>query len=301
MCARRRKFITLLGGAAAAWPLAARAQQASTVPKVGFVFPGPEAYAQTRAALVFDGLRSQGFHDPNQVALLVRATGGDPARLAPLLADLISSKVDILLPMAGTALAVHSAAPGILIVTYDLELDPIESGMVSSLAHPRNVTGIFLDLPEFSTTWLELLKEAVPRLASIVVLWDPSTPATAQRTAVLAAAKRLNIATEVMDVKAPAELDAVFETASAHRPDGLLMLSAPVLSIYSQHIAELTLKHRLPAISMFSSFARTGGLLAYGPNLEDLYREVGVMTGKVLKGTKPADLPIERPAASSWW
>jgi putative tryptophan/tyrosine transport system substrate-binding protein len=113
---RRRKFITLLGGAAAAWPLAARAQQASTVPKVGFVFPGPEAYAQTRAALVFDGLRSQGFHDPNQVALLVRATGGDPARLAPLLADLISSKVDILLPMAGTALAVHSAAPGILIV-----------------------------------------------------------------------------------------------------------------------------------------------------------------------------------------
>jgi putative ABC transport system substrate-binding protein len=299
---RRRKFITLLGGAAAAWPLAARAQQASTVPKVGFVFPGPEAYAQTRAALVFDGLRSQGFHDPNQVALLVRATGGDPARLAPLLADLISSKVDILLPMAGTALAVHSAAPGILIVTYDLELDPIESGMVSSLAHPGgNVTGIFLDLPEFSTTWLELLKEAVPRLASIVVLWDPSTPATAQRTVVLAAAKRLNIATEVMDVKAPAELDAVFETASAHRPDGLLMLSAPVLSIYSQHIAELTLKHRLPAISMFSSFARTGGLLAYGPNLEDLYREVGVMTGKVLKGTKPADLPIERQRASSWW
>ena len=204
--------------------------------------------------------------------------------------------------MAGTALAVHSAAPGILIVTYDLELDPIESGMVSSLAHPGgNVTGIFLDLPKFSTTWLELLKEAVPRLASIVVLWDPSTPATAQRTAVLAAAKRLNIATEVMDVKAPAELDAVFETASAHRPDGLLMLSAPVLSIYSQHIAELTLKHRLPAISMFSSFARTGGLLAYGPNLEDLYREVGVMTGKVLKGTKPADLPIERQRASSWW
>ena len=169
--------------------------------------------------------------------------------------------------------------------------------MVTSLAHPGGqVTGIFLDLPDFSTTWLELLKEAVLRLASIVVLWDPSTPAAAQYKAVLAAAQRINVSTEVMEVKAPAELDRVFETASARQFDGLLMLSAPILSIYSKHIAELTLKHRLPAISMFSSFARAGGLLAYGPNLEELYREVGVMTGKVLKGTKPADLPVERPA-----
>jgi putative ABC transport system substrate-binding protein len=246
---------------------------------------------------VLDGLRSEGFREPDQIAFITRATGNDPARLAPLLADLIANKVDILLPMAGTALAVHSAAPDIPIVTYDLELDPIQSGMLTSLAHPGGqVTGIFLDLPDFSTTWLELLKEAVPRLASIVVLWDPSTPAAAQYKAVLAAAQRINVSTEVMEVKAPAELDRVFETASARQFDGLLMLSAPILSIYSKHIAELTLKHRLPAISMFSSFARAGGLLAYGPNLEELYREVGVMTGKVLKGTKPADLPVERPA-----
>jgi putative ABC transport system substrate-binding protein len=246
---------------------------------------------------VLDGLRSEGFREPDQIAFITRATGNDPARLAPLLADLIANKVDILLPMAGTTLAVHSAAPDIPIVTYDLELDPIQSGMLTSLAHPGGqVTGIFLDLPDFSTTWLELLKEAVPRLASIVVLWDPSTPAAAQYKAVLAAAQRINVSTEVMEVKAPAELDRVFETASARQFDGLLMLSAPILSIYSKHIAELTLKHRLPAISMFSSFARAGGLLAYGPNLEELYREVGVMTGKVLKGTKPADLPVERPA-----
>ena len=294
---RRREFITLVGGAAAAWPLAARAQRSSSAPKVGFLFPGPEAYAKSRGALVLDGLRSEGFREPDQIAFITRATGNDPARLAPLLADLIANKVDILLPMAGTALAVHSAAPDIPIVTYDLELDPIQSGMLTSLAHPGGqVTGIFLDLPDFSTTWLELLKEAVPRLASIVVLWDPSTPAAAQYKAVLAAAQRINVSTEVMEVKAPAELDRVFETASARQFDGLLMLSAPILSIYSKHIAELTLKHRLPAISMFSSFARAGGLLAYGPNLEELYREVGVMTGKVLKGTKPADLPVERPA-----
>ena len=296
---RRRKFITMLGGAAIAWPLAARAQQASSIPKVGFLYPGPEANAKMRSALMLEGLRTQGFREPEQVVVLVRATGGDPARSAPLFAELVANKIDILLPMGGLTLTIagDAAAANIPIVTFDFELDPVESGLLKSLAHPGgNVTGVFLDLPDLSTAWLELLKQAVPSLASIVVLWDPSMPAMVQHKAVLAAAKRLNITTEVMEVKTPAELDAVFETAGARHPDGLLMLTAPLMSIYSKHIAELTLKHRLPAISMFSSFARAGGLMAYGPNLEELYREVGVMTGKILKGTRPADLPAERPA-----
>jgi len=295
---RRRKFITMLGSAAIAWPLAARAQQTSGVPKVGFIFPGPEAYAKMRSLLVREGLSSLGFREPEQVVVVVRATGGDPALIVPLLAELVASKIDILLPMGGSALTVaaNAATANIPIVTYDLELDPIESGLLKSLAHPGgNVTGIFLDLPDFSTALLQLLKQALPSLASIVVLWDPSIPATAQLKAVVAATQRLKITTEVMGVKTPAEFDAVFEAASARRPDGLLMLSSPLLSIYSKQIAELTLKHHLPAISMFSSFARAGGLMAYGPNLDELYREVGVMTGKILKGTKPADLPAERP------
>ena len=241
-----------------------------------------------RSAVMLEGLRTQGFREPEQVVVLVRATGGDPARLAPLFAELVANKIDILLPMGGLTLtlAADAAAANIPIVTYDLELDPIESGLLKNLAHPGgNVTGIFLDLPEISTALLELLKQAIPRLVSIVVLWDPSMPAMAQHAAVLAAAQRLNITTDVMEVKTPAELNPVFETASARRPDGLLMLTAPLFSIYSKHIAELTLKHRLPAISMFSSFARAGGLIAYGPNLEVLYRDVGVMTGKI-KGSK---------------
>ena len=248
---------------------------------------------------MMEGLHSQGFSDPEQVIVMVRATGGDPARIAPLLAELVASKIDILLPMGGLtlALAAEAAAANIPIVTFDFELDPVESGLLKSLAHPGgNVTGIFLDLPELSTLWLELLKQAVPELASIVVLWDPTMPARAQYKAVLKAAQRFNITTEVMEVKAPAELDAVFRAASARSPHGLLMLTAPFMSIYSKNIAELTLKYRLPAISMFPTFARAGGLMGYGPNLEDLYREVGVMTGKILKGAKPADLPAERPA-----
>ena len=142
-------------------------------------------------------------------------------------------------------------------MTFDLEIDPIESGLLASLAHPGgNVTGVFLDFPEFGTTWLGLLKEAIPGLASIVVLWDPST-STVQTKAVTAAAQRLGVNIEIMEIKTPAELDAVFDATSARRPDGLLLLSSPIMSIYSKQMADLTLKHRLPAISLFSNFAKS--------------------------------------------
>jgi hypothetical protein len=156
---RRRKFITMLGGAAIAWPLAARAQQASSIPKVGFLYPGPEANAKMRSALMLEGLRTQGFREPEQVVVLVRATGGDPARSAPLFAELVANKIDILLPMGGLTLTIagDAAAANIPIVTFDFELDPVESGLLKSLAHPGgNVTGVFLDLPDLSTAWLEL-------------------------------------------------------------------------------------------------------------------------------------------------
>ena len=184
---RRREFLSVIGGATA-WPLAARAEQSSSVPKVGFLFPGPEAYAKMRSVLVLEGPRSEGFREPDQVLVVISATGGDPVRLAPALAELLTSKVDLLLAIGGgTVLAARSATTNIPIITFDLEIDPIESGLLASLAHPgRNVTGIFLDFPDFSTTWLELLKEAVPGLASVVVLWDASAPATLSGPAAVA-------------------------------------------------------------------------------------------------------------------
>ena len=147
---------------------------------------------------------------------------------------------------------------------------------------------------EFGTTWLGLLKQAIPALAGIVVLGDPST-STVQTKAVASAAQRLGVKIEILQVKTPAELGAVFEAASAHKPDGLLMLSSPIMGIYAKRCADLAQKYRLRAISLFSDFVRAGGLMSYGPNVSDLYREVGVMAGKVLKGTKPANLPAERP------
>jgi putative ABC transport system substrate-binding protein len=139
-----------------------------------------------------------------------------------------------------------------------------------------------------------LLKEAVPNCAHIVVLWDPTTT-TVQTKAITVAAQQVHVSSEVVEIKGAAELDAVFEIVNAHRPDGLLILSSPLVSIYSKRLAELALKYRMPAISLFSNFARTGGLLSYGPDLNDLYREAGAMAGKILKGTNPAILPAERP------
>lgn len=294
---QRREFITLLAGVAATWPLAPRAVAAS-VPKVGLLYPGPDAVAEERATHVLEGLGNEGFTAPDSVTLVIRATGGDPTRLAPSLSDLIADKIDLLIPFGPPATrAAHAATTTIPIVTFDLEQkNPVEAGLVASLVHPGgNVTGVFLDFPEFATTWLELLKGAIPNLVSIGVLWDPST-STVQTKAITAAAQRLAIEIEILHVKTPAELSAVFEIASAHKPDGMLLLSSPLMSIHSKQFADLALAHRLPAISLFSSFARAGGLMSYGPNLNDIIRETGVMAGKVLKGTKPADLPMERPS-----
>ena len=294
---RRRDFIRLIGGAAAAWPGAARAQQANKVPKVGFLYPGPESVAATRSPFLLDGLRSEGFHTPDQVMLVSRVAGGDPARLAPLLNELVAVKVDVLVPVGPAATrAARSATASIPIVAVDLESDPIESGWLASLAHPGgNLTGFFLDFPDFSTKWLELFKEAVPGLASVVVFWDPAT-ATIQTKAIGEAAKVLNIKIEIMEIKTPGEIESVLDAASQGHPDGLLFLSSPLFSAYDKQFADLTLKHRLPAIGLFSTFPRAGGLMSYGPNLAAMYRELGVMAGKVLKGTKPADLPAERPS-----
>jgi putative ABC transport system substrate-binding protein len=293
---RRREFITFLGGAISAWPFAAHAQGLKAIPKVGFLFPGPEEMAKSRRVLLLDGLRSEGFHEPDQVTLVTRVTNGDLTRISPLLNELIAEKIDVLIPLGpAVTRAALSLTTSVPIVIFDLETDPIESGWLRSYAHPGgNITGIFSDFPDFSAKWLELLKEAVPKCAHIVVLWDPTTT-TVQTEAIAVAAQQVHVSSEVLEIKGTTEFDAVFETVNARHPDGLLILSSPLVSINSKRLAELALKYRIPAVSLFSNFARTGGLISYGPNLNDLYREAGAMAGKVLKGTNPANLPAERP------
>jgi putative ABC transport system substrate-binding protein len=294
---RRREFIILLGGAAAAaWPLAAQAQQPVTTPKVGFLYPGPKQAVPARVEALLNGLRSAGYSAPSQIELVLRVADGDPSRIAPMIEEIIDQKIDVIFANGSAILqAFRSATATIPIVALDLESDPVGSGLVASLARPGgNITGLFFDFPEFTMKWLELLKEAVPQLSLVAVLRDP-TAAPAPLEGVKRAAQILNMRLSTHEVRTPADFEGAFTGASQRGAQAVLLLAAPVFAPNVQTIAEIALRHNLPAITLFPDFARVGGLLAYGPNLLNMYRHVGTVAAKVLRGTKPAELPIERP------
>jgi putative ABC transport system substrate-binding protein len=293
---RRREFVSLLGGVAAAWPLAARAQKSGKIPKIGFLFPGTDTVAPARIGAFLEGLRAVGYREPDQIELVSRVTGGDPIRVAPMATELIASNVDVLVAISPAAVqALISLTSTIPIVAFDLETDPVGSGLVKSLARPGgNITGLFFDFPDFSKKWLELMKEALPQLAKIGVLWDPATGFT-QLRAIEAAAEMMNIKLEIVGVRALAELDEAMATASKEGIDALVMLSTPLIGGSYQALANFTLQHRLPAVTLFPDFARSGGLMGYGPNLRNGYHQTARLVAKVLQGTKPADLPVELP------
>jgi putative ABC transport system substrate-binding protein len=294
---QRREFITLVGSAAASWSLAARAQQQTgKAPKVGLVYPGPEAAAPPRVEALLNGLRAAGYLAPAQVDLALRVADGDPSRIMPLVKEVVDSNVDIFFATGLAVLrAIQSVSPTIPIVMLDLESDPVDIGLVASLAHPGgNVTGVFLAFPDFATKWLGLLKETIPQLSRLAVLWDPST-GTMQKKSVEGAAEAFKVTLQILEVPRPFDLDEAFVSASREGAGAVLMLSSPVIGGNVKKTAELAILHHLPTITLFPDFGRAGGLMAYGPNLLGTWRQAGVMIGKVLQGTQPADLPIERP------
>jgi putative ABC transport system substrate-binding protein len=291
---KRREFITLLGGAAVAWPLAARAQQADRLPRIGVVYPGPHAGAPPRVQAVLDGLRAGGY---SQVEIVLQVADGDPSRITPLVTEVVASKVDVLFAIGPAVVrAARSATKTLPIVANDLESDPVDTGWAASLAHPGgNITGVFMAFPNFATKWLGLLKDTLPQLSHVGVLWDPST-GLVQKNAIEAAAKASKLALETIEVRTPSDLDGAFDSAKRGGADSLIMLSSPLISANVRKEAELAILHNLPAITLFSDFPRTGGFMAYGPNLLGAIRDAGGMIAKVLQGTKPADLPIQEPS-----
>jgi putative tryptophan/tyrosine transport system substrate-binding protein len=292
---RRREFITLLGGAGA-WSLAAQAQQPAKAPRIGMLYPGPQAAVAVRIESMLKGVRESGNLSPAQIELVLRVANGDPRQIAPMVAEIVKSNVDGIFANGPAVLqAFRSENTTIPVVAMDLESDPVENATVASLAHPGGtVTGLFLAFPDFTSKWLELLKEAIPQLSRVAVLWDPTT-GSMQKTAIERAAKPLNLALEILEVRTPTDFAGAFVLASKRGAGALLMLSSPLFGSSVQTVAELALRQNLPAVTLFPDFARAGGLMAYGPNLLDMYRQSGVMIGKVLQGKKLADLPIERP------
>jgi ABC-type uncharacterized transport system substrate-binding protein len=292
----RREVITLLGGVAA-WPIAARAQHYAKVAKVGFLYPGPQQASVPRIATILRGLNAAGYHAPEKVQLLSRVADQNPTRLSPMAAELIENKVDAVVAVSTAAIRmVQSASATVPIVGHDLETDPVAIGLIESYARPGgNVTGVFFDFPEFRTKWLELLKEVIPTVSNVALLWDPIS-GQAQLNAVKAAADELGLEAQTIEVRAPTEFDRAFLAVKRQGAEALIVLSSPLFGSVSDQLADLALRHRIPTVTLFPDFARAGGLMAYGPNLLDTYRPLGVLVGKILQGAKPGDLPVERPS-----
>jgi putative tryptophan/tyrosine transport system substrate-binding protein len=293
----RREFVALLAGTvASAWSLAVHAQQNTAIKRIGFLYPGPVAASQTRIASVLAGLRYSGFRVPDQALLVSKIADGDPKRLTTLMAELIDEKVDVIVSIGTAALLVaRSATSSVPIVAHDLDTDPVAGGVIQSLSHPGgNITGFFFAFPEFRKKWVEVLKEAIPNLNRVAVLWDPAT-GSSQVKAVEDAARVLGLKLEVIEGRRREDIEGAFITASRLDVGALLMLSSPVLGADMKSIADLAMRHRLPALAFFSEFARAGGLISYGPNLLDTYRQLGGIVAKVLRGALPADVPAELP------
>jgi putative ABC transport system substrate-binding protein len=181
-------------------------------------------------------------------------------------------------------------------VALDLETDPLATGIVASLARPGgNVTGIFLDFPELGGKWLELVKQVAPQTVRVAILWDPATgrvPLNGAETA----APALGVQLHILSAGSPSEFEAVFRSAIVARAGAMVILASPVFNTYRRELVALAARNHLPAIMPFPLFAEDGGLIAYGPDLVELYKQGGAMVGRVLKGAKPGDLPVERPS-----
>jgi len=290
---RRRALLAGLS----AWPAIAQAQGNPEAPKVGFVYPGIRQMAPSRIDALTKGIRAAGYAAP-QIEIVTRVTDGDPNKIAPMTAEVLGQKVSVLIATGPVGIhAARALTTTLPIIATNFEEDRVAAGYAQSIAHPGgNISGIFLDFPDFSGKWIELLREFMPQLARIALVWDQRT-GRVQVDAIGATAARLNIQVDLLEIKERADYTGAFAVAKDRGVGAVIVASSPLVPASAKQLAELSLRHKLPAITMFSEFPRTGGLISYGPNLQAANMQVGVLVGKVLKGASPANLPIERPSS----
>jgi ABC-type uncharacterized transport system substrate-binding protein len=277
-------------------PLAAEAQRTGKVPVVGILNSGAGPRSTT-VDTTRQGLRDLGYVEGQTIAFDVRFAGTKLETFPSLAADLVRRKVDVILVSGPAGIrAARDATSTIPIVALDLESDPIEAGFARSFAQPGgNITGCFLDQPGLTGKWLELILEAVPGTRPVAVLADTTTGPW-QLVALKASAEKLGIKVQVFEIRSAGEVGHALGATVKGGSRSLVQLSSPLFdSPLARQIADFTLKHRLPAISMFRRFAEAGGLMSYGPNQPEYYRRLAVYVDKILKGAKAGDLPIEQP------
>lgn len=291
----RRTFLGAIAGGLFATPFAVQAQPAGKVPVVGVLNSGFTGQSTAIAALR-RGLLDLGLIEGQTIGLEIRSAAGKPEALPVLAAELVQRKVDSLVALGPAALkAATAATTSMPIIAFDLETNPVAGGYAQSVARPGgNVTGLFLDHPALTGKWLELIREVSPSSRRVALLWD-STTGHWQLTAAKAAAERLGVDFEVLEVRTFADFDGALRAGVRKGSKALIQLSSPLVDRHSGQTADFTLKHRLPAISMFRAFSEGGGLMSYGPNRREYDRRLALYVDKILKGAKPGDLPVEQP------
>jgi putative ABC transport system substrate-binding protein len=293
---QRRNFL-LSTGALLLAPFAAEAQQAAKVWRIGVLRPGPDdAVFRENIDPFWQALRERGFTEGKNLAIDYRVRPAKPEEMLVLANELVRVRVDAILAISPSAVrAAAKATASIPIVANDLESDPVAEKFAANLGRPGgNVTGVFLDFPEMGGKWIQLLQEAVPKLARVAVLWDPGIGPYLLK-GVEAAASSMRVQVLPLEARSPGDFAGAFQTAAKHKAQALLVLSAPAFNSARKEIAELAIKRRLPAIMPFPNFADAGGLMAYGPHLTSLFRQCGGVMAKILQGAQPAEIAIERP------
>src|SRR5262249_24033886 len=283
----------LLGGAAA-WPLAARAQQPA-MPVIGFLDSRSPDAMSDRLRAFRQSLKDAGYVEGENVAIVYRFAENQIDRLPALAAELVHRQVSVIVASVGTAALAAKAATATIPIVFLVGGDPVTLGLVASLARPSsNLTGINLLATELTAKRLELLRELVPRAVRVAVLLNPADVTVTEPTLrdVEPAARAMGLEIQVLNATMSRDIDAAFETIARERLDALFVATSTLFIGRRIHLAQLAAFHRLPAIYSLREMAEGGGLMSYGTNIGDAYRQVGVYAGRILRGAKPSDLPV---------
>jgi len=291
---QRREFMAIIGTAAAAWPLVARAQQPAKKPRLGvLLYSTPEEDAQAKA--LREGLRELGYVDGQNISIEYRFAEGKPERLGDLAADLVRLKPDVLFPVGGDVAPFVSKATQTIPIVFVMSADPLQLGLVASVARPGgNTTGFTFLQDELASKRMELLKEVAPRISRVAFLSNPDHPDNELRVA-QRAATALGVQLQPIDMRGPGDLDGALQAVTQASVDALYVVASRQTVASLPRIVNFATKNELPLAGGWGTWAQAGGLLSYGPNVGEVVRNAATYVDKIFKGARPGDLPVQQP------